>query len=105
MNLNYIDINPSLLFQVKEKFEILAGLYTGYLINGKTKVKSESSTIKTKVKTSKISGKWGFGLNAGTTFSLTNEISLDINYKLGFNEVETIELTNNGLSVGGRIMF
>ena len=105
LSLNYIDFNPSVLFSINENIGLVTGVYSGLLIGGKSVFKvgdeSESETLDM----DDVDNRWEIGINLGPTFTITDNINIDLVYKLGLTEVDDSDFKNRGLSIAGRIMF
>ena len=52
-----------------------------------------------------VDNRWEIGINLGPTFTITDNINIDLVYKLGLTEVDDSDFKNRGLSIAGRIMF
>ena len=103
--LNYIEINPSAVVNYNERFSFLGGIYSGVLVGGKSTFKYDGDTDTEKLDMDDFDERWDFGLTLGPSILITDNLEIDVIYKLGLTDIDDSDLVNKGLSICGRMMF
>ena len=81
-NLSYIEIPANLSFAVSDQMSLMAGPYIGLLMGAKVTFDGNSMDFK-----DEIAG-IDFGINLGTSFAVTEVISINAGYQMGLTSLD-----------------
>ncbi len=106
--MKYMEFAPSFLYVLSDEYSVMVGLFEGYMMSLLESFEdADGNYTEDDSGYDNVDNKWDFGIQFGTSIAISDNLSIDILYKLGLTNIGdassvSSDLKHRAINVGFR---